>query len=321
MSEDNKNDMRKPFKPKRSHRVRNIFTVIILVIIVGAGSYVAYAWHKLSETSKVIYKSAGAPKLRSASQAISKKKPISILLLGTDTGALGRTYQGRTDTIMVMTINPKTNRTTVVSLPRDMRVNLPGYAKYSPAKINSAYEYGGVKESISTVQKYLKVPIDYYVMVNMGGLEKAIDKVGGVDVVSPLSFSYEGATFQKGQQYHLNGSKALKFSRMRYDDPRGDYGRQERQRLVISALLKKSISYKTVLNDDFLMAISDEMRTDLRRSDMVSLALNYRSASKNTKNDHAQGKSEMIDGQSFEVVPQSELTRVSNELNSSLDLK
>ncbi|MTV83353.1 LCP family protein [Secundilactobacillus folii] len=327
MSEDNKDlNLQRPQQQHhhhhhhRHHRVRNTIIAILAILVVGSGMYVAYAWHKLSQTSKVIYKSAGAPKLRSASKVISKQKPVSILLLGTDTGALGRSYKGRTDTIMIMTINPKTNKTTMVSLPRDMKVNLPGYAKYSPAKINAAYTYGGVKETITTVQDYLHVPIDYYLLINMGGLEKAIDKVGGVDVTSPLSFNYEGATFKKGQTYHLNGSKALKFSRMRYDDPRGDYGRQERQRLIIAALLKKSISYKTVLNDDFLMAIADEMQTDLTRNDMLGLALHYRNAGKNSTSDHAQGTTEMIGGQSFEVVSSAERTRVSNELHQSLGL-
>ncbi|GAX05138.1 LytR family transcriptional regulator [Secundilactobacillus pentosiphilus] len=323
MSEDNKdlqqvNNQRQ--QRPRHHRVRNFILVIVAIIVVGAGAYVGYAWHKLSETSKVVYQPSGAPKLRNASQVISKKKPVSILLLGADTGAAGRSYKGRTDTIIVMTINPKTNQSTMVSLPRDMKVNLPGYAKYSPAKINAAYTYGGIKETISTVQKYLNVPIDYYLMVNMGGLKKAINKVGGVDVISPLSFHYSGSTFKKGQKYHLNGSEALKFSRMRYDDPRGDYGRQERQRLVLSALLKKSISYKTVLNDGFLVSISDEMQTDLTRSDMLGLALNYRSAGKNANSDHAQGKTEMQGGQSYEVVPSKEKVRISNELRTSLGL-
>lgn len=325
MSEDNK-ELRQATNHIHHHHhhqrrwLKRFFIWLIAIIFVAAGGYVAYAWHKLSETSKIIYQPSGAPKLRDASQVIAKKKPVSILLLGTDTGAMGRNYKGRTDTIMVMTINPKTDKSTMVSLPRDMKVNLPGYAKYSPAKINSAYTYGGTKETISTVQKYLKVPIDYYLLVNMGGLEKAIDKVGGVDVVSPLSFSYDGATFQKGQKYHLNGNKALKFSRMRDDDPQGDYGRQERQRLIITALLKKSVSYKTVLNDDFMIAISDEMQTDLTRSDMLGLALKYRTAGRNAVSDHAQGKTKMLGGQSFEVVSAAERARVSNELRSNLGL-
>lgn len=127
------------------------------------------------------------------------------MLLGTDTGALGRDYKGRTDTIMIMTLNPKTKTTTIVSLPRDMKVNLPDYPQYSPAKINAAYTYGGVKESINTIQEHFNIPIDYYVLVNMGGLEKAINQVGGVDVKSPLTFDYEGYRFEKGETYHMNG--------------------------------------------------------------------------------------------------------------------
>lgn len=75
--------------------------------------------------------------------------------------------------MIIMSINPQKQKTVMMSLPRDMKVNLSGYSEYSPAKINAAYTYGGTKESIDTVQKYLKVPIDYYVLVNMGGLKKS----------------------------------------------------------------------------------------------------------------------------------------------------
>ena len=79
---------------------------------------------------------------------------------------------------MMMVINPKTNKTTVVSLPRDMKVNLPDYPDYSPAKINAAYTYGGVDETVKTIKKYFNVPTDAYVMVNMGGLERLLIKLG-----------------------------------------------------------------------------------------------------------------------------------------------
>ncbi|MCQ5203896.1 LCP family protein, partial [Mordavella massiliensis] len=232
-----------------------------------------------------------------------------------------RDYKGRTDTIMMMTLNPQKKTTTIVSLPRDMKVNLPGYAEYSPAKINAAYTYGGVKETIDTVQKYFNVPIDYYVMVNMGGLEKAINQVGGVSVTSPLTFDYEGYSFKKGQTYHMNGAKALAFSRMRYDDPQGDYGRQERQRLVITALMKEAASYKLVLNQKFLNSIADQSKTNLTFSDMTTLAMKYRKANGKVVSDHAQGHGDSEGGESFEVVPTSEMQRVSDEIRDALQLK
>jgi LCP family protein required for cell wall assembly len=304
----------------RHHRRHGwrIFWSVVGILILIAMFFAGVAWHNLKSTTNNMYNSAGITKTRDANKVLAQKRPVSILLLGTDTGALGRNYKGRTDTMMIMTLNPQKKTTTIVSLPRDMKVNLPDYPDDSPAKINAAYTYGGVKESVKTVQKHFNIPIDYYVLVNMGGLEKAINQVGGVDVKSPLTFDYEGAHFTKGQTYHLNGNNALKFSRMRYDDPQGDYGRQQRQRLVITALLKKSVSYKTVLNQRFLRTISDSSQTDLTFNNMVTLAKDYRGSNANIVQDHAQGHGVDEDGQDYEVVPTSEQQRITDLLQNSL---
>ncbi len=302
----------------RRHHGWRIFWSVVGIMVLIAIFFAGVAWHNLKSTTNNMYNSAGITKTRDANKVLAQKRPVSILLLGTDTGALGRDYKGRTDTMMIMTLNPQKKTTTIVSLPRDMKVNLPDYPDDSPAKINAAYTYGGVKESVKIVQKHFNIPIDYYVLVNMGGLEKAINQVGGVDVKSPLTFDYEGAHFTKGQTYHLNGSNALRFSRMRYDDPQGDYGRQQRQRLVITALLKKSISYKTVLNQRFLRSISDSSQTDLTFNNMVTLAKSYRGSNTNIVQDHAQGHGADEDGQDYEVVPTSEQQRITNLLQNSL---
>ena len=290
------------------------FGILLFFVVFFAG----VAWRNLKVTTSNMYNSGGITKQRNADKVLAEKRPVSILLLGTDTGALGRNYKGRTDTMMIMTLNPQKKTTTIVSLPRDMKVNLPGYPDESPAKINAAYTYGGVKESVKVVHQHFDIPIDYYVLVNMGGLEKAINQVGGVDVKSPLTFTYGGVSFKKGTAYHLNGTNALKFSRMRYDDPQGDYGRQQRQRLIITALLKKSVSYKTVLNQKFLQSISSSSQTDLTFNNMMTLAKNYRQARAKVVQDHAQGRSQDDDGQSFEVVPSAEQERITDLLQNSL---
>lgn len=327
MSEDHQVD--EPQEPHRDHHhhhhkrhtVRNVVLVIIGVLVIAGGAFAAVAWKNISSMTSGMYQSSGATKQRNAAAVLSGKKPVSILLLGTDTGDLGRDYKGRTDTMIIMTINPKTKKTTMTSIPRDMYVNLPDYPKYSPAKINAAYAFGGVKESINVVQKEFNVPIDYYVLVNMGGLKKAINQVGGVDVTSPLTFTYNGSSFTAGKSEHMNGQTALNFSRMRYDDPKGDYGRQERQRLVITALLRKSISYKTVLNKSFLDSISNESKTDMTFSQMTKLALSYRNAAKTVKSDNVQGTGKMISGQSFQMVSTSERQAASNNIRDNLGLK
>lgn len=300
------------------HHGWRIFWWICGILVLVALFFAGVAWHNLKITTGDMYNSAGIVKSRDANKVLAQKKPVSILLLGTDTGALGRDYKGRTDTMMIMTLNPQKQTTTIVSLPRDMKVNLPDYPDDSPAKINAAYTFGGVKECVKTVQEHFNIPIDYYVLVNMGGMEKAINQVGGIDVKSPLTFDYESAHFQKGKAYHLNGSNALKFSRMRYDDPQGDYGRQQRQRIVIMALLKKSVSYKTILNQQFLKTIADSSQTDLTFNNMMTLAKDYRGTNAKIVQDHAQGHGAEEDGQDYEIVPTSEQQRITDLLQNSL---
>lgn len=302
---------------KRWLKWLGILAILVVVVLAGFG---VLAYRNVRNASNNMYNKSDKTTSGLTSQ-MNASKPISILVMGTDTGALGRSYKGRTDTIMMITLNPKTRKTLIVSVPRDMKVNLPGYSQYSPSKINAAYTYGGVDETISVIKNEFKVPIYAYGLINMGGLEKAINQVGGIDVKSPLTFSYGGYNFKKNVTYHMNGKKALAFSRMRYDDPKGDYGRQERQRLVVMALLKESASYRTLLNNEFLDSVSKQVQTDLSLNSMLKLATSYRSALGTVKSDHAQGTTSNIDGVSFEVVSKNERQRVSNEVRKSLGLK
>lgn len=306
---------------KKKHPVRKILLIILVILLLLICGLGIMAFGNLKNATSKMYAQSNANDTRNPSAILEAHKPVSILLLGTDTGALGRNYKGRTDTMMVMTLNPQTHKTTIVSIPRDMEVNFPDYPQYSPAKINSAYTYGGVREAVNTVEDHFNIPIDFYVLINMGGLEKAINDVGGVTVTSPLTFSYGGSNFVKGQAEHMNGKTALNFARMRHQDPLGDYGRQERQRLVITALLKKSISPLTILNKSFLDSISSQVKTDLTFNDMRILALNYRGATKNVKSTYVQGTSETIDGLDFQVVSTQERQAISDLIRKSLGLK
>ncbi|WP_056964979.1 LCP family protein [Levilactobacillus spicheri] len=305
---------------KRRHPVRNILLLILFVGLLGGVAYGVHRYQSLQNTVKQSFKASGVTKIRNVDQQLAQKKPVSILLMGTDTGALGRTFQGRTDSMMVVTINPKTNKTTITSIPRDTAVNIPGYESQSPAKINAAYAWGQSKTAITTVQKMLNVPIDFYAIINMGGMEKIINEVGGVTLKPTLSFSYGGYTFKKGVTTHMNGKKALAYARMRDDDPLGDYGRQTRQRKVIMALLNKSNSISTLLNQDFVSSLSKQTQTDLTFNDLTALAQNYRAATKHIKTTHLQGTSQTIDAQSMEVASKSELQRVTNFIRKGLSL-
>lgn len=307
-------------KKKKRHTLRNVFLIFILVLVLGGAAYGMTRYRSVKNSVNSSFKPSGVTKERDVSSALKNKKPISILLMGTDTGALGRDYKGRTDSMMVITLNPSKNKTTVTSIPRDTAVNIPGYKSVSPAKINAAYSYGQTKTAIKTVQKLLNIPIDFYALINMGGMEKVINQANGVDVTPTLSFKYEGFSFTKGEKTHMNGKKALAYSRMRYDDPQGDYGRQTRQRAVLTALVHKSSSVSTLLNQSFINSLSDQTQTDLTFDELTTIAKDYNSVRKNTSETHLQGNGEEVAKQSMEVMKKSELQHVTNFIRENLDL-
>ena len=140
------------------------------------------------------------------SELLEAGEPISILLLGVDTGYLGRTEQGRSDSMVVITINPHTQKTTLLSIPRDTYTEIVGNG--TSDKINHAYAFGGTAMSINTVQQMLDIPIDFYVMVNMAGIQEIVDAVGGITVESPLAFNQNDFEFVEGTN-QLDGEAAL----------------------------------------------------------------------------------------------------------------
>lgn len=303
------------FGKHKTIKITLLSTLVIIVIILGIGTFMYQKAQSLVQNS---YVPANNKKLRDTDSLLDAKRPISVLLLGTDTGAQGRVYKGRTDTMMLMTLNPAKQATTITSIPRDMKVDIPGFKQFSPAKINAAYAYGSAGTAMSTVQNVVGNPVDFYVLVNMGGLETAIDEVNGVDVVSPLTFNFGGNQFNKGQSYHMNGKMALAFSRMRHEDPQGDYGRQTRQRLVLMALIQELKKPSNITNTKLLETLTNNVQTDLQFSQLQTLLLNYRDVAKHVSQDHVQGQGQMINGQAFEVVSDSEQSRVAAKIASAL---
>lgn len=302
----------------KKFRIWKVLIAILVVVVLGVGGVATYTYIKTQNLVNDSYKAAHNKQLRDANDQIASRKPISVLLLGTDTGAFNRTERGRTDTLILATVNPKQRQTTLMSIPRDTRTAIPGFPQLGQIKINAAYAYGSTGTAMNTVQKLVDNPVDYYVLINMGGLEKLIDEVDGVDVKSPLSFDFAGYQFEKGQTYHMNGKKALEFSRMRHEDPQGDYGRQTRQRLVITALIKKIARPSTLADTSLLEELSKNVQTNLKFDQLRDLALNYRDGAKKVVSDHMQGQGQMIGGQAFEVISAQERERVVKVVKDSL---
>ena len=210
-----------------------------------------------------------------AQEIIENAKPINILLLGIDNGAYGRpTEDGRSDTMLLLTSNPSEKKAQLLSIPRDTYTEIVGMNYYD--KINHAYAYGQAKMAINSVEKLFDINIDFYMEINMSGLMEFVDAVGGIEVTSPLTFTYEGRSFEEGKKELLDGESALRFARMRYDDPEGDYGRQKRQRIVIEQLVKKMMSFNSITNFEKIMnAVSKNVKTDIPIGKIMALKNTY----------------------------------------------
>ncbi|CZR09103.1 transcriptional attenuator, LytR family [Trichococcus flocculiformis] len=307
---------------KKKRRGLKIFLFLVLMLFVGAGAYVLNVVRHVDKATDEVYESVeGVDPIRGSAVTLGEEQPISILLLGVDTGDLGRVEQGRSDSMMVATINPNTGKAVLISIPRDTYTEIVGYGTMD--KINHAYAFGGTAMAINSVQNLLNIPIDYYVTVNMAGIKEIVDSVGGIDIVSPLTFNQEGYQFNQGETVHLDGDRALAFARMRYEDPAGDTGRQARQRLVIEGVINKVISPSTLLNyTEILGSLSNNVQTNFQTADYLQLQSNkYLSAARNLVSEQIGGSGGTLeDGIYYHFIPEEELMRVQSLLRSELEL-
>lgn len=314
-------------RPKsKGHKVLWWILGILLFLVAAVAIYAGKVYYDVKSTADDAYEKVDriTDSKRSSKVNYEDGDPFSILLLGVDTGDFGRTDEGRSDTLMVATVNPAKKTTTLVSIPRDTYTEIVGHG--TTDKINHAYAYGGTAMSIATVENLLDIPIDHYAQINMKGLKDLVDAVGGVEVNNTLSFSFDGHDFPIGT-LQLDGTEAVAYSRMRDDDPKGDYGRQERQRQVISGIINETKSLSTLTNyQNILDVLGDNAKTDLSWDTMKTLFTNYRPALTTVESDQLEGTNMTGDGTtgeagiSYQSVSDTELARVQKELKEQLEL-
>jgi polyisoprenyl-teichoic acid--peptidoglycan teichoic acid transferase len=306
-------------KKKKKRKGLRIFLTILTILIVAAGAYAYSIYHSLTSAVETMH-SPIADRAKSDKRqeqvSLEKAQPFSVALLGVDQRPGDN---GRSDSIIVMAINPNTNSVKMVSIPRDTRTEIVG--KGTVDKINHAYAFGGVKMSLNTIENFLNIPIDYYVQINMEGFKDIVDSVGGVSVNNDLDFTSDGAHFPKGT-LNLNGEKALKYARMRHEDPRGDFGRQMRQREIIKAVIDKGASVSSLTKfGDIFKALGNNVKTNLTFDEMVTIQSKYRQASNNIEQVQVTAKGAMINKISYQIVSDEEKNKIHEILKQQLELK
>ena len=305
-------------KPKKKKRKwLKVTGIILLLLVIGIGIYLYTVWHSLSTAVNNMHEPIERQtSKRTDTLSLGDKEPFSVLMLGVDERDGD---SGRSDTMIVLTVNPDKKSVKMLSIPRDTRTEIVGHG--TTDKINHAYAFGGVPMSMDTVENFLDIPIDYYMQINMEGCKDIVDSVGGVTVENDLDFTYEGDHFAKGP-VNLNGEDALKFSRMRYDDPRGDFGRQLRQRLIIQAVIKEGASLNSLTNfDSIFEALSKNIKTNITFDEMIDIQSKYKAAASNIEQLTINGSGQTINKVWYLVVDDSEKTKIQNELKEHLDVQ
>ena len=275
-------------KYQRKRRLETLLSLVILLAVFTGALSGYYGSKVVSFLDGISADSAETevetPESIEMTRKIEDLEPFSALILGLDIEDEGAS---RSDTIIAVTVNPEKESVKMVSIPRDTLVTLPNGQM---EKINAAYATGGPNaphrnaiNAMDAVGDFLNIPIEFYATMDFNGLIELVDAVGGITVDADFAFSERDyvtgqlVEFNEGKQT-LNGADALAYARMRKKDPRGDFGRQDRQREVIIEVLNELVSVNTLANlPTILKAVQPYLQTNASSNHMLSIASNYTS--------------------------------------------
>ena len=258
--------VRKKKKDRRVLKAVLIVLAVIVALLLVAGAAVALYINSLN--SAISYEDPEQKQqLQTVLDTPVKNEPYYVLVLGSD--AREGDTASRSDVIMLARIAPSSSSSviTLVSIPRDTKVELPGYGT---SKINAAYAYGGAAGAVEAVENFSGVDISHVVEIHFQELETLIDSLGGVWVNVPVTTELASGTLEKGNQL-LTGEQALQFVRERYSYVRGDFQRSDNQRLVAEAIIRKVLDVPALELPGTIQQLATCVTTDLSVTDVVGL--------------------------------------------------
>ena len=231
------------------------------------------------------------------------KDKATVMIMGVDERA---DDVGRSDTLMIATLDPDKNQAALLSVPRDTRVKIKGHGF---DKINAAYAYGGRKLTQETIESLLNTHIDHYIKINVHGFTKIIDALGGIDIDVEKRMYYEDPWDDDGGLYidlqpgmqHMDGKTAITY--VRYRDEEGDIGRIKRQQNFMKAVMDKLVSPTIIPKlPAIVSAVSNSVETDMSVSEILSFLGTLQDAKDNgLKSEMLPGKPVYIEGISYWV--------------------
>ncbi|MFD2657583.1 LCP family protein [Gracilibacillus thailandensis] len=285
--------------------------IILFVIILAVGGYVWSIVNNVEDTFNTkMHDPIESIDMEKVKQKTEDTEPLNILLLGVDQR---ENDPGRSDALMVLTLKPEKDEMQLISIPRDTRTLIVG--RGNEDKINHAYAFGGADMAVQTVQNFLDIEIDYFVRINMEGLKELVDEVGTITVDNEIEWSDNKYQFKEGP-VEMDGEKTLAYVRMR-KLPSGDFGRTDRQRKVIQAIIDEGASVANVTKVNELIDImGNNMSTSLDFDAVKSLLNSYTETRKNVTSYRMKGSGKTIEGIYYYIVPDEEITKVRDMINS-----
>lgn len=281
-----------PLTEKRSSPWRvalkiGLITILVLIAVAAGAAYrIMRTWS--GGTGNGIFGINTKPLIDPRSQFPGQDR-MTVLCLGLDRNiftnhrdkkdprnGMAYTKGARSDVMMIASLDLKTQKVSILSIPRDTRIQLPGKRRFS--KINQAHADGGVPYTRETVEQFLGIKIDHYVVIKQEAIQKVVDELGGLDVEVKHDMDYDDSWGQlhihlKEGQQHLRGEDVVGFMRFRHD-AEGDFGRIKRQQQVIQQLSGKVKSPLVITKADGLIrAIRQYVNTDLTPDQQLALAV------------------------------------------------
>ncbi len=245
---------------KRLPRYGRVLIIVFSTIIAAAAIAAAAFFIYINSINNTINSINTAEVENILAPIESPEEPVTILIMGRDSRDT-EDERGRADTIMLLYLDPKDSTGSLLSIPRDTLVDIPGYGK---DKINAAYAYGGEELMIKTIQDFIGAEINHYVTLDFQGFVDLIDAMGGVDITidRPLVDPMSGANLSPGD-HHLTGEQALAYTRSRATEL-GDIGRIQRQQNLFKELIAQKLNAQYLSNVlHYFNILVDNTRTDL----------------------------------------------------------
>lgn len=287
---DNKEDSRTPVQHRRPRRRKRrlrwgrVFGLLIVMAVLMTTMFWGAVWAYTHLINAPQADTAAATDKIGKDEVLNKR--INVLLLGIDDGdsEAAKSEPKRTDAIIVLSFDPDEHKISMISIPRDTMVRLPGHKGYD--KVNAAYAYGGVAMAKQTVANLLRIPIHYYALVNWQGFIEVMNIIGGVDLYVDKDMHYEDPyadlviDIKHGYQ-HLDGKRSGQYVRFRADEL-GDIGRVQRQQKFLKALGLQMFSVENITKiPSIISTIQKYVETDMTTVTTLKAVRSYNILSDN----------------------------------------